>query len=155
MLMAAGLTRFTANPSESCPAVALDVPVTVAARPSVQAGRLVTLDVCNMTSECGCLRQTWVVGERWGVVLSLMCQPHISGHYAPHHHQGLVGWNGVKWGGVESGGAGWSACGLSCLLQGAQYLLSTHCRITYSPFHSIDNVTISLFMYTLISLSLF
>ena len=154
--MAAGLTRFTANPSESCPAVTLDVPVTVAARPSVQAGRVVTLvDVCNMTSECGCLRQTWVVGERWGVVLSLMCQPHISGHYAPHHHQGLVGWNGVKWGGVESGGAGWSACGLSCLLQGAQYLLSTHCRITYSPFHSIDNVTISLFMYTLISLSLF
>ena len=109
--MAAGLTRFTANPSESCPAVALDVPGTVAARPSVQAGRVVTLDVCNMTSECGCLRQTWVVGERWGVVLSLMCQPHISRHYAPQHHQGLVGWNGVKWGGVEWGEVGWGGIG--------------------------------------------
>ena len=36
----------------------------------------------------------------------------------------------------------------------ACYRLSTHCRIIYSPFHSIDNVTISLFMYTLINLSL-
>ena len=54
-LVAAGLTRFTANPSESCPAVAPDVPVTVDATPSVQAGRVVTLvDVCNMTSQCGC-----------------------------------------------------------------------------------------------------
>ena len=35
------------------------------------------------------------------------------------------------------------------------YRLSTHCRITYSPFYSTDNVTIFLFMYTLISLSLF
>ena len=47
--MAARLTRFTENASESCPAVAPDVPGTVAARPSVQAGRVVTLDVCNMS----------------------------------------------------------------------------------------------------------
>ena len=45
-----------------------------------------------------------------------------------------VGWNGVKLGRDGRGGAGWSGGWLSWLLQRAQCLRSTQCRIPYSPF---------------------
>ena len=104
MLVAAGLTRFTASPRESCPAVAPDVPVTVAAPPSVQAGRVVTRDVCNMTSECGCLHLTWVVGERWGVIPNVSA-PHLR-TLSPISPFSGVKWDGMEWNGVKWGGMG-------------------------------------------------